>query len=366
MVQTSARTPPVLVPASNALASQILARDETDPKPGPPRTLILFEENPASSEQHALKAQTSGTFNEKGERLDSHRNRARLLNRTIPNSVIANVRTRTPVKIKNLTRLVFWGHGAPNNFCGFTPAHFAELLKKWKEENPTLQAVDMPTCNVRHYESRDRDTELGVAFTDALKPELDKRGLIAVGGLTIRTVPQAARGAKDTMSKLFWDEPTGTWVYATGPTEMTKDPKTGAMGTDFARAEFLLKPGPTKQAEYRQRPGFKEGLAWRAERAIADKELPEGASFAYGTTDKLMDLLVPLWPRPTHPLPAPPQPTQALSAPPRPTQPLPPDDFQPLARPKPAPRRVQMPEEEFQPLARPKPPPRRARIGDRQ
>jgi hypothetical protein len=96
-IQTSARTPPVLVPASNALARQILARDETDPKPGPPRTLILFEENEASSEQYALKAQTSGTRNEKGELLDSHRNRARLLNRTTPNSVIANVRTRTPV-----------------------------------------------------------------------------------------------------------------------------------------------------------------------------------------------------------------------------------------------------------------------------
>jgi hypothetical protein len=297
-VQTSARIPPVLVPASNSLAKQVLARNGTDPKPGTPRTLVLFEENEASSEQYASKAATSGAFNEKGERLDSHRNRARLLTRTIPHSVMANVRTRTPAPINNLTRLVFWGHGGPNEFCGFKPAEFAELLDKWRALNPTLQTVDMPTCNVRHYESQNAGSALGIPYVDALKPELDKRGLIRKqvgdGGLDIRTVPVSARGAKDTMSKLFWDEPTATWAYATGPTQMVKDPKTGAAGTGFARAEFLLKPGPSKQAEYRQRPGFKEGLAWRAERAITDKELPEGASFAYGGIDELMDFLVPL------------------------------------------------------------------------
>lgn len=283
------------MPPSNALARQVLARNGSDKKAGQSNTLILFEENEASAKQHAWTAESGSGFSKTGERLDSHRNRATKLSRTIPNSRTASVKTRAPIRIGNLTRLVFWGHGAPNDFCGFTPSGFADLLAGWKKENPTLQTVDMPTCNVRHYDS-ENEAELGRSYVEALKPELVKRGLIGGpdGGLTIRTVPASARGAKDTMSKLFWDEPTATWVYATGPSGRVKDPVTGAMGSPFAKAEFLLKPGPTKQAEYKKREGFQEGLAWRAERAIADKELPEGASYAYGGIDKLMDLLVPL------------------------------------------------------------------------
>ena len=112
----------------------------------------------------------------------------------------------TPANIPASTdpALTIWGHGDPAHLAGLTPQACADFIKAWKRKNPSLNTVELVTCDVRHSET---DHE---SFTDQLMPLLvdSNVGKVLVN---IKTLPRG--GSHATTSRLWATEAAGSDGY---------------------------------------------------------------------------------------------------------------------------------------------------------
>lgn len=117
--------------------------------------------------------------------------------------------------VPGLTRMVLWGHGTADYFCGLRPETFIERIKGWQQANPTLETVEMITCNIRHIE---HGTD---SYTDKVVTALSRKPNRSVKKLQFRALPVCVTptGQKCGYSILKWHPRSATWAYIGAPTK---------------------------------------------------------------------------------------------------------------------------------------------------
>jgi hypothetical protein len=150
---------------------------------------------------------------------------------TAYNTVAWSVKDK-PQKVKNLERLVFWGHGDRFRFCGLDPAGFVEFVRDWKKKNSKLTYVEMLTCNVRHRQTfADSFCERVVTLLSRKESEIRFKALPV---LTTKS------GKTCEFSILKWQPATATWAYVGGSGD-NDDMMNGAANL----LEYLMPPNGT-------------------------------------------------------------------------------------------------------------------------
>jgi len=92
------------------------------------------------------------------------------------------------------TTLTIWGHGGPDSFAELTAPALATFIRAWKTKNPTLNTVELVTCDARHSDDpNNRDS-----FTDKLLPLLIANSKVLVKVMTLR------RGLSSTTRSELW------------------------------------------------------------------------------------------------------------------------------------------------------------------
>lgn len=119
-----------------------------------------------------------------------------------------NIRDK-PIKIPGLDKLVFWGHGEINKFCSLEAPDFVKLVGKWKSLNPSLETVEMLTCNARH---RQRGSD---SYTEQVVTELSRKSNKKADKVNFRALPIAVTKSGKTCdwSILKWHGASQTWAY---------------------------------------------------------------------------------------------------------------------------------------------------------
>lgn len=118
-----------------------------------------------------------------------------------------------PRKVAGLTRLTFWGHGIPEEFCELKVPAFADLLLDWKKKNSGLDSVEILTCNGRF---TGNGTE---SYVGTLRRLVLQRKYAALDGLTFRALPDGTTPSGKTChySILSRDPATKSWSYVATP-----------------------------------------------------------------------------------------------------------------------------------------------------
>lgn len=170
-----------------------------------------------------------------GNKKADHRDRATVL-ATLYGGMLLDSPTlrRNPHSVDGLETIIFWDHGSSDRFCGMTPPEMAETVKAWKKKNPTLDAIEIITCNARHVGT------LKHSFTDALLISLSKKIARTV---KIKALPvlYLKDGTRCTNSILLWDKDRNSWAYFgtgdyKGPTKRYKGPP----ATESTREHWIL------------------------------------------------------------------------------------------------------------------------------
>lgn len=92
------------------------------------------------------------------------------------------------------TTLTIWGHGGPDIFAELTAQALGTFIRAWKTRNPTLNTVELVTCDARHSDDpNNRDS-----FTDKLLPLLIANLKLLV---KVMTLP---RGLSSTTRSELW------------------------------------------------------------------------------------------------------------------------------------------------------------------
>ena len=120
---------------------------------------------------------------------------------------------KSPKKVSSLTRLSFWGHGIPTNFCEMSVDEFVEKLRGWKKKNSNLSSVDILTCNGRF--SGDGQ----MSFTDKVQDTMRKPTNAIIQGIELRALPNRTTpsGKSCKYSILSRDSTTKSWSYVATP-----------------------------------------------------------------------------------------------------------------------------------------------------
>lgn len=182
---------------------------------------------------------------------DDHETRARSL-ATAYFTTAQSIRT-APTTIAGLDKLVFWGHGTRDKFCMKTPDEFVELIGEWRRKNPSLEVVEMLTCNIRHVE---RKTD---SFTDQVVTALSRRANRRADRVTFRALPKATapNGVSCAYSILKWHPRSATWAYIAAPKKDKDNHWDGDMFDAVWGLEDFLAPRGTATDFPRAHAAFK-------------------------------------------------------------------------------------------------------------
>ena len=185
-----------------------------------------------------------------------HQDRAVALMGALTNSAVAGPMDTTPVKIKGLKTLIFWGHGQSSILCNMNSKAVIATIIAWKTLNSDLKVVEVITCNARHYDNKfwnatvtvHRKSKMmhnsGSPINNSIVKQI-KRGLKyninpALWSIKVLALPESVRGSLNQYSILYWDAATTSWCYVTGRTE-TEMFTVGAC----IKQSKKLKPDPT-------------------------------------------------------------------------------------------------------------------------
>ena len=174
---------------------------------------------------------------------EGHRARCMALAGATPGAQVGNATgPALDKKVMKINTLTFWGHGDASRFCGLSATDFVNKVKDWMKWNPTINTVEIITCNSRHGtidSQRNAKGEIEVSwvksYTDQVKPGLKKLKL------TVKALPMGmgAAGA-NRWSILKFSPTTNTWLYVTAD---------GAKDTDVMwPGVTMVEQDPTFQA----------------------------------------------------------------------------------------------------------------------
>ncbi len=118
-----------------------------------------------------------------------------------------------PAKVDGLTRLTFWGHGIPAEFCEMSVEVFVDRLLEWKDKNGTLDSVEILTCNGRYSGAGNQ------SFTDNVRDKLLRFRYRKLRGVRLRGLPDETTPSGKTchFSILSRDATTKSWSYVATP-----------------------------------------------------------------------------------------------------------------------------------------------------
>lgn len=147
----------------------------------------------------------------------------------------------TPIEVKGLTRLSFWGHGIPSEFCEMPVDKFVDTLVAWKKKNSKLDSVEILTCNGRFTGDGHQ------SFTDKvreklLQPKYKQLQDIKLRGLPNETTPS---GKTCNFSILSRDSTTKSWSYVATPGYFegtSSQHETYMFGTKYFLDQLLITP----------------------------------------------------------------------------------------------------------------------------
>lgn len=134
-----------------------------------------------------------------------HEKRAKNLGCAMNEIVMEAAPLRLPGAVPECTdkTLTIWGHGNSAIFAEMTPAECGTFIRAWKTRNPSLENVELVTCDARH------TTVVGDSYTDALMPLLVTSATTVM--VYVRCLPRG--GSKATTSILYATEVSGSDGY---------------------------------------------------------------------------------------------------------------------------------------------------------
>lgn len=121
--------------------------------------------------------------------------------------------SKSPKKVPGLTRLSYWGHGTPANFCEMSELEFAEQLLDWKKKNSGLDSVEILTCNGR-FSGDGRQSYVEKVRSLLLQPKYAALHQLKFRALPAGTTPS---GKACHYSILNRDMTTKSWSYVAAP-----------------------------------------------------------------------------------------------------------------------------------------------------
>jgi hypothetical protein len=137
------------------------------------------------------------------------------------------------------TTLTIWGHGGPDSFAELTAPELATFIRAWKSRNPTLNTVELVTCDARHSDDpNNRDS-----FTDKLMPLLITNLKVLV---KVMTLPRGM--SKMTCSELWATELAGSTGYYFIAAD--NDAALASARSIFDSAWAKVPPGTASAAQY--------------------------------------------------------------------------------------------------------------------
>lgn len=175
-----------------------------------------------------------------------------------------------PRKVDGLEKLVFWGHGTRDYFCGKSPSDFVTLIRDWRKLNESLSTVEMLTCNIRHVENQ---TD---SYTDRVVTQLSRRANKTADKVKFRALPKAmaADGTNCDYSILKWHPGSSTWAYIAAPKKDELNHWDSHMFTAVRGLEDFLAPRGTATdypRAYAAFLGHKTPFTLQSPRAIQKK-----------------------------------------------------------------------------------------------
>lgn len=116
-------------------------------------------------------------------------------------------------QVPGLTKMVLWGHGTAGEFCRMRPEALVAKIRSWQVVNPTLETVEMITCNIRHAETGRH------SYTDKVVTELSRKPNKALKQIKFRALPICTTPDGQTCgySILKWHPASSTWAYVAAP-----------------------------------------------------------------------------------------------------------------------------------------------------
>lgn len=179
-------------------------------------------------------------------------------------------------KVMRIDTLTFWGHGDSSTFCGLSAKDFVKKVKEWKKWNPTINTVEIITCNSRHGTELSQRVNGEIekswvkSYTDQVKRDLKKKRL------TVKALPMGMGiGSANRWSILKYSGTTNTWLYITA---------NGAKDTD------AMWPGVYKVEEH---PTFVTSKNYvTAGTAVKAADKLRQYTIDFGTVGQLRDALV--------------------------------------------------------------------------
>lgn len=137
----------------------------------------------------------------------SHGPRAQAL-ANVTRSKCGDIATTVPDAIEGLNTLAFWGHGDKQKLCGKSAEEIFTIVKAWKRLNPSLNTVEIITCNARH-------ASAGDPFANQLK---SKFGIMSgTRGMVVKALPVTVTGKHNAWSILLAETVHNSWCYITAP-----------------------------------------------------------------------------------------------------------------------------------------------------
>lgn len=174
---------------------------------------------------------------------DDHQQRALALSTALVNQAAADPVSVAPKAVQGLRTLVFWGHGDKDALCRLSSREVVRLIGQWHALNPTLDAVEIITCNARHYDDAWLTKTDDKGKISKIKPKTHlhsylahalsgkrinnsmakqvKRGLkygrdSKVQKIQLKSMPESLNGSHNQYSILYWDQSSFSWCYVTG------------------------------------------------------------------------------------------------------------------------------------------------------
>lgn len=223
---------PFIEPQRRSAETATRNRAQATPAPGRPSAEQVPEAAPVLRRDDALGRSLSTAVLHRKDKADTapaapgrtqilyerdHSARAQQLHDLHPSAFSDDIDQAQP-EARNIDTLVLWGHGTDNSLLMKDVATMTKLIKSWKALNPKLKTVEVITCNTRHWKDTKaaRKDNSGKAFIDRLRGSLKSGLRSSTRDITIKALPPAVHGKKNTWSILLYHDSTKSWVYICG------------------------------------------------------------------------------------------------------------------------------------------------------